>query len=146
MTIVRSILLVLEVLCSLMLIGLILLQKSKGGGLGTAFGGGGGDSMFGARTGNVLTKATIVLGIIFLFNTLVLGIMFSRRAVGESALDRELMKESAEQQEESSQQEAPPQPDATLPATGGGGAPGTSAQPQMPAEPQTAPSGEDSGS
>jgi len=98
MTILRSFLLIVEVLCSLMLIGLILLQKSKGGGLGTAFGGGGEGSMFGSRTGNVLTKATIVLGLIFLLNTLVLGIMFSRSAVEQSALDRELMREAAEEQ------------------------------------------------
>lgn len=54
--------------------------------------------MFGSRTGNVLTKATIVLGLIFLLNTLVLGVMFSRRAVEQSALDRELMQETSEQQ------------------------------------------------
>lgn len=98
MTILRSFLLIVEVLCSLMLIGLILLQKSKGGGLGTAFGGGGEGSMFGSRTGNVLTKATIVLGLIFLLNTLVLGIMFTRSSVEQSALDRELMRETAEEQ------------------------------------------------
>lgn len=103
MTIVRSILLVVEVLCSVMLIGIILLQKSKGGGLGTAFGGGGGDTMFGSRTGNVLSKATIVLGLVFLLNTLVLGVMFSRRTVGQSALDKKLMQETQQEQSQPQQ-------------------------------------------
>lgn len=73
-----AILLILEVLCSFLLISVILLQKSKGGGLGgTAFGGGGGDSLFGARTGTVLTKITITLSIFFLANTLVLAFVYA---------------------------------------------------------------------
>ncbi|MFA5688875.1 MAG: preprotein translocase subunit SecG [Kiritimatiellales bacterium] len=80
MIIIRTLLIILEAACSLALIGLILLQKSKDGGLGMAFGAGGNDTLFGARTGNVLTKATIVIGIIFLINTLVLGLMFSGSA------------------------------------------------------------------
>ncbi len=94
MVIIRSLLLIVEVLVSIMLIGLILLQKSKGGGLGVAFGGGGEGSMFGSRTGNVLTKATIILGVVFLVNTLFLGILFTRGVTaGPSAIDRELMRE-----------------------------------------------------
>lgn len=101
MVIVRSLLLVLEVICSIMLIGLILIQKSKGGGLGTAFGGGGEGSMFGSRTGNVLTKATIVLGLVFLLNTLVLGMLFTGAGTGgTSEIDKKLMKKTAEQQPE----------------------------------------------
>ncbi len=71
-------LLIVEVVCAFLLIGVILLQKSKGGGLGgTAFGGGGGDSLFGARTGSVLTKITITLSIVFLANTLVLAFVYA---------------------------------------------------------------------
>lgn len=99
MLIVRSLLLVLEVICSILLIGLILLQRSKGGGLGLAFGGGGEGSMFGSRTGNVLTKATIVLGLVFLLNTLVLGMLFTGSSVvGPSELDKELMKDAGGEQ------------------------------------------------
>ena len=77
MVIIRTLLIILEAACSLALIGLILLQKSKDGGLGLAFGGGGNDSLFGARAGNVLTKATVGIGIAFLVNTLILGMMFA---------------------------------------------------------------------
>jgi preprotein translocase subunit SecG len=79
MTIIRTLLIILEAACSLALIGLILLQKSKSEGLGLAFGGGG-DSLLGARAGNVLTKATVWIGILFLANTLILGMMFAGSA------------------------------------------------------------------
>ena len=77
--IIRAILLAVEGLSCLLLIGIILIQKSKGGGLGGAFGGGMGETLFGSRAGNVLTKGTIILGIIFMANTVVLAVMFSGR-------------------------------------------------------------------
>lgn len=70
----------LEMLVSALLIGVILMQKSKGGMGGTAFGGGMGEAIFGSRMGNVLTKATVVLGIIFLVNTVCLTILTARRS------------------------------------------------------------------
>lgn len=89
MAFIRTLLIILEAACSLALIGLILLQKSKGGGMGMAFGGGGGnDSLFGARAGNVLTKATVGIGIVFLVNTLILGMLFAGSA-SESLIDEE---------------------------------------------------------
>ncbi len=80
MNVFRTLLVILEAACCLALIGLVLLQKSKSEGLGMAFGGGGNDSLFGARAGNVLTKATIGIFIVFLVNTLVLGILFAGSA------------------------------------------------------------------
>jgi preprotein translocase subunit SecG len=87
MAIIRTLLIILEAACSLALIGLILLQKSKNEGLGLAFGAGGNDSLFGARAGNVLTKATVMIGIVFLVNTLILGMLFAGSA-DESLLDK----------------------------------------------------------
>ena len=49
----------------LMLIGVVLLQKGKGGGLSSAFGGGAG-SAFGTKTGDVMTWVTIVIVGLFL--------------------------------------------------------------------------------
>ena len=79
MIFLKALFIVVEVLCCLLLIGLILLQKSKNEGLGLAFGAGAGESLFGARAGNVLSKATVVLGIVFLANTLFLGILFAQK-------------------------------------------------------------------
>lgn len=87
MAVIRTLLIVLEAACSLALIGLILLQKSKTDGLGAAFGGGGNDSLLGARAGNVLTKATVWIGLLFLANTLILGMLFAGSA-DQSLMDR----------------------------------------------------------
>ena len=89
MAVIRTLLIILEAACSLALIGLILLQKSKDGGLGMAFGAGGNDSLFGARAGNVLTRATVVIGILFLVNTLILGLLFAGSG-SESLVDKGL--------------------------------------------------------
>ncbi|MCU0858879.1 MAG: preprotein translocase subunit SecG, partial [Pontiellaceae bacterium] len=89
MAVFRALLIILEAGCSLALIGLILLQKSKEGGLGLSFGSGGGDSLFGARTGNVLSKATVGIGILFLANTLLLGILFAGSSGGASLIEKE---------------------------------------------------------
>ncbi len=79
MVFLKVLFIIVEVLCCLMLIGLILLQKSKSEGLGMAFGAGVGESLFGARAGNVLSKATVILGIVFMANTLLLGIIFAQK-------------------------------------------------------------------
>ena len=63
----------LEVIVCFLLGGVILLQKPKDGGLGVSFGGGMGEALFGAQMGNVLTRTTIILGSVFLLNTLVLS-------------------------------------------------------------------------
>ncbi|MDD4018354.1 MAG: preprotein translocase subunit SecG [Kiritimatiellae bacterium] len=73
MQILIGFLYVIEVLVCFLLGGVILLQKPKDGGLGVSFGGGMGEALFGAQMGNVLTKATIILGTVFLLNTLVLS-------------------------------------------------------------------------
>lgn len=73
MPILISLLYVLEVIVCFLLGGIIMLQKPKEGGLGVSFGGGMGEALFGAQMGNVLTKGTIILGTVFLLNTLVLS-------------------------------------------------------------------------
>jgi len=74
----KILLILIEVICSLLLIGVILLQKTKGEGLGMAFGAEMGESIFGARASNVLVKITVWLGVIFLVNTVILGVLYSK--------------------------------------------------------------------
>lgn len=74
---VKVILIVIEILCGLLLICVVLLQKTKGEGLGMAFGAEMGESLFGARAGNVLFKTTVWLGIIFMVNTVILARVFT---------------------------------------------------------------------
>jgi preprotein translocase subunit SecG len=58
---------VLLMFLALILILLVLIQKGRGGGLSSAFSGGGGNTAFGSKTGDVLTWATsIVFGVFML--------------------------------------------------------------------------------
>ncbi|HMO49831.1 MAG TPA: preprotein translocase subunit SecG [Kiritimatiellia bacterium] len=79
MEILRYVLIVVEVLVCLLLIGVILLQQSKSQGMGLAFGGGMGETLFGSRAGNVLTKLTVILALVFLANTTLLGILYTTK-------------------------------------------------------------------
>lgn len=78
----------IEILSSLLLIGIILLQKTKDEGLGMAFGAGVGETLFGSRAGNVLTKITVTLAGIFLLNTLAIGYVAAGRVGSGSVIDR----------------------------------------------------------
>lgn len=73
MSILIGFLYVIEVVVCLLLAGVVLLQKPKEGGLGGVIGGGMAEAAFGADAGNVLIKATVVLGAVFLLNTLALA-------------------------------------------------------------------------
>ena len=57
---------VIFVVICVLLIGIILIQKGRGGGLGGAFGGAGGHSAFGAKTGDVFTWITVLLATLFI--------------------------------------------------------------------------------
>jgi preprotein translocase subunit SecG len=50
---------------SVMLIFIVLLQRGRGGGLAGALGGAGGQSAFGTKAGDVFTRITIVLAVIW---------------------------------------------------------------------------------
>src|SRR5271167_528375 len=60
-------------LTGLVLIGLVLIQRGKGGGLAGAFGGAGGSSAFGSRAGDTFTKVTIYLALFWIF--LIMGLI-----------------------------------------------------------------------
>ena len=72
MEFVKVLLYVVEVVVCLLLGLVVMIQKPKEGGLGGAFGGGALEGALGAAAGNILVKATAVLGTIFLINTIVL--------------------------------------------------------------------------
>ena len=69
----------LYVLVCLMLSLVILLQQGRGGDIASAFGGSSSQAAFGARSGaTVLTKATAVLGVLFMLGAIILGVMGQR--------------------------------------------------------------------
>lgn len=86
---------IIEIIVALLMVAVVMLQppKDASGGISTAFGGGMGEAVFGGRVGNVLTRATIVLGAILVVNTLV--ITFLMRQDSGSAVDRAAAQQSA---------------------------------------------------
>lgn len=66
--------LVVFVIIAVLLIGLVLLQNEGGNGAGGLFGGSSA-SVFGSRSGNVLSKATYILGTLFFVLCFVLALM-----------------------------------------------------------------------
>ena len=73
MIVVKILLYTVEVVVCLLLGLIVMLQKPKEGGLGGAFGGGALEASLGADAGNILIKATAILGAVFLLNTLILA-------------------------------------------------------------------------
>lgn len=72
----QTVLIVIHLMVVLALIGVVLIQRSEGGGLGIGGGGGGGGGFFSARgTANVLTRATAILAGLFFVTSLSLTIL-----------------------------------------------------------------------
>lgn len=71
---------VLHVIACVGLVLIVLLQTGKGTGLSNVFGSGGGaQSVFGAQTGDVLTRGTAVLAGLFLITSISLAAMSMKR-------------------------------------------------------------------
>ena len=86
MNILITLLLIVLVL-SICTYWVILLQRPRGrarSGFWRQYG----ESLFGARAGNLLTKATVVLGIVFMVSALFLGVLFAQK-------DRPLMSQAS---------------------------------------------------
>ncbi len=67
--------LTLFLVLSAFLVLLVLIQKGRGGGLASAFGGVGGNTAFGAKTGDVLTWATSVVFGVFVVLAIFLNLI-----------------------------------------------------------------------
>ena len=66
------------VVLSLFFICIILIQRGKGGGLAGAFGGVGGSSAFGTKTGDVFTRITIGVAIAWIILAMLLVVITNR--------------------------------------------------------------------
>ena len=120
---------VIHVAIAVALVGVILLQKSEGGALGS-IGGGGGMSGFmtGRSTANLLTRTTAILAIAFFTTSVLLVVLSQHTGESRSLLDRGA---PAPTQETPSVPAAPTAPIApTTPA-----APATPATPATPSGP-----------
>jgi preprotein translocase subunit SecG len=68
----QTVVIVIHLMIVVAMIGLVLLQRSEGGGLGI---GGGGGFMTNRGTANVLTRATAMLAAVFFATSLVLSLL-----------------------------------------------------------------------
>lgn len=79
MTIVIGLLTAVLVVVCLLIVFIVLMQRPKQEGLGSAFGGGVTDQMFGAQTTNVLQKATVYLAVMFFAITILMQVLIARK-------------------------------------------------------------------
>lgn len=81
-----NLLLALEIIVSLVLVGVVLLQRSEGGALG--MGGGPSGFMTARGAGDLLTRITWILGAAFFILALLLSIVAGRQRGASSVVDR----------------------------------------------------------
>ena len=94
----ENVVLTIHLLLAMALIGVVLLQRSEGGGLGM----GGGGAVSGRSAATALGKVTWILAAAFIVTSITLTIIAAQNAAGVSVLDR--------------LSDAPPAPEAGAPA------------------------------
>ncbi|WP_374271460.1 preprotein translocase subunit SecG [Paenirhodobacter enshiensis] len=85
----ENIVLSIHLILALVLIGVVLLQRSEGGGLGMGGGSGsGGGVMTGRQAANALTKLTWIIAGLFIVTSITLTVLATRGNGRGSILDR----------------------------------------------------------
>lgn len=82
----ENVILTVHLILALLLVGVVLLQRSEGGGLG--MGGGGGGAMTRRQAATALTRATWLIAIAFICTSLALTIVAASNTSGGSVLDQ----------------------------------------------------------
>jgi preprotein translocase subunit SecG len=114
MGVLSVLLLVFFVIAAILLILLVLVQNEEGDSLGGIFAGGS-SSAFGSRSGNVLTRATSILGALFLIISFSLALI--NRTPGGAGVERAARQLSTEAAGDWWQEQ-----EEDFPGTDGGGA------------------------
>jgi preprotein translocase subunit SecG len=82
-----TLLAILHIIVALFMITIVLLQDSKGGGVGGAFGGGSSQTIFGASgAASFMVKLTRVCAVVFMLTCIGLTLMLSHKS-GRSVVD-----------------------------------------------------------
>ncbi|MEV8466478.1 preprotein translocase subunit SecG [Fluviibacterium sp. DFM31] len=84
----ENVLLIVHLILALSLIGVVLLQRSEGGGLGMGSSGGGGGVMSSRGAATALGKLTWAFAIAFIATSITLTIVAAKNSAGSSVLDR----------------------------------------------------------
>ena len=85
----QNVLIVIHLIIVVALVGVVLLQRSEGGGLGMGSGGGGGAGGFmtGRGQANALTRATAILAGCFFLTSIILAVMAHNGRTQRSIID-----------------------------------------------------------
>lgn len=81
----ETVILVIHLILAICLIGVVLLQRSEGGGLGL---GGGGGVMTGRQAATALGKLTWAFAVAFLITSITLTIIAAQNSANDSVLDQ----------------------------------------------------------
>ena len=84
----ENVVLIVHLILALALIGVVLLQRSEGGGLGMGSSGGGGGMVSARGAATALGKVTWMLAIAFICTSLTLTIFAAQNSASGSVLDR----------------------------------------------------------
>lgn len=91
-----TILIIVSVFAAIAIIALVLMQQSKGD-MGSAFGGGGSQSMFGSRgSANFLSRSTSVMVTVLFVSCLSLAYIYAKRNAEENVIDTIVTEEVSE--------------------------------------------------
>jgi len=102
-----SFLLVVQILVSISIIALVMLQQGKGADMGAGFGAGASGTVFGARgSGSFFTRATGFLAAVFFINCLLIASPLIREQSTSSDTIAEQLEQQAVQQQEAEQTSA----------------------------------------
>lgn len=82
----ENVVLVVHLILALSLIGIVLMQRSEGGGLG--IGGGGGGATGGRSGASAMTKFTWILASGFICTSIAMTIIAADKSAGASVIDR----------------------------------------------------------
>lgn len=83
----QNVVLTIHLILAVLLTGVVLLQRSEGGGLGMG-GGGGGGVMSGRQAANALTRLTWIFGIAIFCTSIGLTVIAAREASNSSIMDQ----------------------------------------------------------
>jgi preprotein translocase subunit SecG len=126
---------IVHIFVCMVLIGVVLLQQGKGGGMGAAFGGATTQVFGGRGAGNILTRATAICAAIFMLTSVSLAYLSSS---GDRALKARVAQEAGRKKDkgqlkERSKDDAPANSGSAAPA--GSGAPTGSGSSETPTTP-----------
>jgi len=84
----ENVILVIHLILAICLIGVVLLQRSEGGGLGMGGGGGGDGVMSGRQAATALAKLTWIFATLFIITSMTLTILAARQSQESSVIDQ----------------------------------------------------------